>query len=344
MRILLYNIYMANPEDVERTAGPRERVNMNMPLLKQNTLGDINLLRRETWKDNGILARAILTNASLGELVEGCFLSKDAPFLRIVQKKEEDDKGYVDRLWEAKLAGRCADKKSGRQVWESLKNTEVRKMDIEQFNNIISMELQGMKKKFDNKYFNLLDERTFAALAVQEMTPGDYDGYVRTQLFDMALQEGDLSKVPSNYDSSVSFGPWQMTKVAYDDLLEQGGGSVGLPAKFQNCVSYEAQARAAVFYGYRRILQIQEAILGSVNLKKIFEAADASEQRKFLTALLAKGHNGGSGRLDGTLSKVKVAALGATSLQQLYGQIFKNSTGCADGYYAKCATGIYSEL
>lgn len=315
-----------------------------MPLLRLNTLGDAHLLKRETWKDNAVFARAILNNASLRELVEGGFLWGKAPFLRIVQGKDEDDQEYVDRLWRAKFSGRCSDKASGRAVWESLRKAEVRRIDMKQFGNIISMELQRMKDKFDNKYFDLLDEKTFIAMAVQEMTPSAYDGYVRKELFDMALQEGDLTKVPSHYDKAVSFGPWQMTSIAYRDLMERGGRDVGLPAKFQDCVSYELQARAAVFYGYRRVLQISQAIESSAGLKKIFENSSIAEQRKFLTALMAKGHNGGSGRLAATLGRVKMAAVGVDSLQKLYGQIFKNSEGAQDGLYSRNTLQIYSEL
>lgn len=334
---------MADPENIERHSGPRQRVNMNMPLLKKNTLGDAHLLERKTWKNNGAAARAILNNASLEDLVEGSFLSKDAPFLRMAQRNDEDDSAYVDRLWRAKM-GRCVNKGACRAAWDNLRNAEVRRIDMEYFHNIVSIELQGIKEKFGNKYFDLLDERTFVAMAVQEITPGDFDGYVRKELFDMALQEGDLTKVPSNYDNAVSFGPWQMTKMAYDDLLKRGGDKAGLPLRFAECTSYEMQARAAIFYGYRRALQIGKAIEDSANLKKIFEAADVDAQRKFLTALLAKGHNGGPGRLDGTLAKVKMAAAVATSLQQLYGQIFENSDGAWDGLYARKACDIYSEL
>lgn len=334
----------------------RQRTPLNMRSIRENTLGpDLHLLKRETWKDNATVARAILNNASLGELIEGRFLSKDAPFLRVVQKEDEDDKDYVDRLWRTKM-GRCANKGACRAVWESLRNAEVRRMDMEVFVNTVSMELQGMKEKFDNKYFQILDEKSFVALAVQEITPSDFDGYVRIQLFDMALQEGDLTKVPSHYDESVSFGPWQMTKTAYEDLLKRGGDEAGLPAKFSKCTSYELQARAAIFYGYRRILQISEVIEGSAALKKIFESVDNLEQRKFLTALLAKGHNGGSGRLESALYRIKMAAAdlikakgsakvdGNATLAKLYAYIFKNSENTADGLYSKNVLGIYNEL
>lgn len=334
---------MPNPDDVGKIAGPRERVRLNMLSLKENDLAGAHLLMRKTWKKNGAVARAILNNANFDELVAGGFLSKDASFLRMAQRKDESNGAYVDRLWWTKME-RCVNKGACRAAWESLRNAEVRRMDMEVFVNTVSMELQGMKEKFDNKYFQILDEKSFVAMAVQEITPNDYDGYVRKELFDMALQEGDLTKVPSFYDKSVSFGPWQMTKVAYEDLMKKGGLEAGLPAEFAECVSYEMQARAAIFYGYRRVLQIGKAIEGSANLKKIFEAADAGAQRKFLTALMAKGHNGGSGRLNSTLPKVKMAAVSATSLQEVYGQIFQNSEGAQDGLYARKVCGIYSEL
>lgn len=151
------------------------------------------------------------------------------------------------------------------------------------------------RRQFMDIVMGQLSPNALLGYNIQEMLPpdvGDYRAWVnplfKAYFFDRLLQEAGMAFVagfPSRYDALLSYGPFQLTQIALDDIHANSRLPEGLfPYRdMSELGSLQAQAEAAAFFAYNnweRLSIFMQTYGGLTNFNAYFAPSQMTDARQ----------------------------------------------------------------
>ncbi len=245
----------------------------------------------------------------------------------ILKKKEQLRALAIDKLWDEAekrkfeawaennkdgkdAAGEERNQKKWKTIREGVKNAKNQDYDLEDFyqtivGQIAQMEPIKKEAKLKNIFSDHLTPEVLLAICVQEIAPPNIDvthpiqnQKARLELYRMMLETGwHPEKIPSVYDSRISYGLVQMTRVTHEGLQgifgEQTTGTI--EPDFAGHTSMEQQLLNGQLLALSSLRAFKKMADEQPKFIKVFEKANDEEKAEFVAVIVAAYHNYGSG-------------------------------------------------
>lgn len=147
-----------------------------------------------------------------------------------------------------------------------LKPGEKKKQDIEKFRRIMA---------------SLINSRLMMAYSVQELMPGNYNPMARLLFYEkLLLNAGSeyIAYYPALFDGQLSFGPFQFTPIAIEDLkkgFRNKYGCPNIPESLEKKWKMEDHINAAIAFALRNIDRLSIALSKKPKvMKRILEMVE----------------------------------------------------------------------